>query len=66
MMVPWQKRAEHYGWKSAASIPFSLVGRHDEVLTFYGDHELGFGDDVRELLVRMVKNISFALDKFDH
>lgn len=64
MTLPWQERAAHYGWKSAASIPFSLVGRHDEVLTFYGGYELGFGDDVKELLIRMVKNISFALDQF--
>lgn len=66
MTLPWHERASRFGWKSAASIPFSLVSTHDEVLTFYGDRELGFGDDVRELLVRMVKNISFVLDKFDH
>ncbi len=65
MTLPWHERAARFGWKSAASIPFSLVSTHDEVLTFYGDHELGFGDDVRELLIRMVRNISFVLDKFD-
>ena len=64
MTLPWHDRASRFGWKSAASIPFSLVSTHDEVLTFYGDHELGFGDDIRELLVRMVRNISFVLDKF--
>lgn len=64
MMLPWRVRAEPFGWKSAAAIPFGLVSKHDEVLTFYGGHELGFGDDVRELLVRMVKNISFVLDNF--
>lgn len=65
MTAPWRKRAERFGWKTVACIPFSLESKQPEALVFYGGDELGFCDDVRDLLVRMVKNVTFALEKID-
>ncbi len=64
--APWHERVAQFGWKAAAAIPFRLRGRIFGVITFYISSDGAFDADIRELLIRMGNNISFALDNLAH
>ena len=64
--MPWHERGAQYEWKASAAIPFRLRGRILGVITFFISSDQGFDEDIRELLIRMGNNISFALDNFAH
>ncbi len=51
-----------HGWRSAASLPLHRQGRTVGVLNLYADVENAFDEDVRQLLLEMSTDISFALD----
>lgn len=51
-----------HGWRSAASLPLHRQGTVVGVLNLYADIENAFDEDVRQLLLEMSADISFALD----
>jgi len=64
--APWHERGARFGWKASAAVPFRLRGSMLGVITFFINDGEGFDADIRELLVRMGNNVSFALDNFAH
>ena len=62
--APWHERAARYGWASSASLPLCLGGSAIGSLTIYSDMAETFDEEVRELLVGMARDISFALESF--
>ena len=54
-----------YGIAASATVPLRCGGRVVAVLSLYSARPHVFDDQVRELLVGMAENLSFALDGFD-
>jgi PAS domain S-box-containing protein len=52
-------------WRSAAAIPLHVGGKACGVLAIYGLHAHGFEEGTRTLLLRLVANISIALDALE-
>lgn len=63
--VPWRDRAARYGWVSSAALPLRRAGKPVGVLTFYAAETGSYDHEMRELLMSMAAQISFALDKLD-
>ena len=62
--TPWHERGIRCGWKSSASLPLRLRGSAVGCLVIYSDLYQAFDDEVRELLLEMTTNLSFALEHF--
>jgi PAS domain S-box-containing protein len=62
--APWQERGARFGWGASAALPLKREGAVAGVLTLYAGEPLAFEEDVRNLLVEMAADISFALDNF--
>jgi PAS domain S-box-containing protein/putative nucleotidyltransferase with HDIG domain len=62
----WQERAKPFGWHSSASLPIFRNGKVVGTLTMYSTEISVFDDTIRDLLIQMSNNISFALDNFEH
>ena len=64
--APWHIQAKEDGTRSGASFPL-LKNGHEAVgvLLFLSRDAGAFSDDLVELLARLAKNVSFALDNFD-
>ena len=64
MVAPWRESAALAGWGSSASLPIQRKGLVMGALTLYADEKNAFDALSQRLLIEMVANISFALDKF--
>ncbi len=65
MTAPWHERAARAGWGAAASLPLLRNGAVVGALTLVAREINAFDRAVRELLIEMAADISFALDNFD-
>ena len=63
--APWQDHAQQYGWRSSASLPLYRKGAVAGAVTIYAGKTNAFDESVRQLLLEMADDISFALDRFD-
>lgn len=63
--APWQRLAAPYGIAASATVPLRCGGRVVSVLSLYSARPHVFDDQMRELLLGMAENLSFALDGFD-
>jgi len=62
LTAPWHERGAR--WGSSASLPLHRDGVAIGALTLYSGAVNAFDEDIRHLLVEMVRDISFALDNF--
>jgi PAS domain S-box-containing protein len=65
VLKPWHERAARYGWGSCAAVPLNRSGRTVGCLTLYAELPDSFDADIRQLVVEMGRDVSFALDNFD-
>ena len=66
ILSPWRELGSRYGWRSLAALPIHNNGVVTGVFVLYADKVDAFDTAVRDLLVEMAMDISFALDNFDH
>jgi PAS domain S-box-containing protein len=62
----WREQARQGGVASGATMPFKRGGKTIGVLLLYSNTQGAFDDEIVEVLLRMARNIGFALDNFDH
>ncbi len=63
--VPWQARAKPFGWRSAAVLPLHRNKIPVGIMALYLDEVDSFDAEIRELLVKMAADISFAMDSIE-
>ncbi|MCW8906587.1 MAG: EAL domain-containing protein [Sedimenticola sp.] len=61
---PWQERARQHGWGSSAAIPLHRKGQVIGAFMLYSGEQEAFDPEVKNLLLEMALDISFALDQF--
>jgi len=61
----WHERGARFGWGSSGAVPLLRQDRVVGALTFYSGTSNIFNDAVKNLLLEMATDISFALDNFD-
>ena len=64
--APWHDRGARFGWKSSAALPLHRNGVTIGAFTLYSGETNGFDEAVQHLLLEMVKDIGFALERFAH
>ena len=64
--LPWRSKAVHAGMASAAALPLHRNGMVVGTFNLYSGKVGSFDALARDLLVEMARDISFALDNFDH
>jgi diguanylate cyclase (GGDEF)-like protein/PAS domain S-box-containing protein len=62
---PWHARGARFGWRALAVLPIYNNGVAMGVFSLYADQINAFDEAVRDLLVEIALDISFALDNFD-
>jgi diguanylate cyclase (GGDEF)-like protein/PAS domain S-box-containing protein len=62
--APWHEQAKSFGWKASAALPLLKDGVVVGALNLYADQINAFDESVRNLLLEMAADISFALDNF--
>jgi len=62
---PWHERAAQFDYLSSATLPIRRGGQVVGAFNLYSDTLNAFDQAVRELLIEMVADISFALDHID-
>ena len=60
----WHASASEFSWKAAAFLPLHSEGKVVACLSLYASEEHAFDPDTQRLLIDMVANIDFALDRF--
>ncbi|MGP1716139.1 MAG: putative bifunctional diguanylate cyclase/phosphodiesterase [Methylophilus sp.] len=60
----WHASASEFSWKAAAFLPLHSEGKVVACLSLYTSEEQAFAPDIQRLLIDMVANIDFALDRF--
>lgn len=60
----WHERGAKSGWRASASLPLCRHGVTIGAFTLYANETDAFDDDVRNLLMEMANDISFALESF--
>jgi diguanylate cyclase (GGDEF)-like protein/PAS domain S-box-containing protein len=65
MTAPWHSLGFRYGWGSKAVLPIHKNGLVIGIFCLYANKPHAFDEDVRDLLLKMAADISFALDNFD-
>lgn len=60
----WHASASEFSWKAAAFLPLHTEGKVIACLCLYASEENAFNTDIQRLLMDMVANIDFALDRF--
>ena len=65
ILSPWRELGVNYGWRGLAVLPIHNNGMVTGVFALYADKVNAFDAAVRDLLVEMAQDISFALDNFD-
>jgi len=63
-LTPWRERALQRGWCASASLPLTLNDQVVGALILYAGEVDAFDEAVRNLLVEMAVDISFALTSF--
>ncbi|MES1982895.1 MAG: EAL domain-containing protein [Pseudomonadota bacterium] len=61
----WHQRAAKFGWKGSASLPLQKNGVAVGFFNLYTSTANEFDNPVKNLLIEMALDISFALDNFD-
>ncbi len=64
MATLWHASASEFSWKAAAFLPLHTEGKVVACLSLYASEEHAFDPDTQRLLIDMVANIDFALDRF--
>ncbi len=64
MLAPWKARAKKFGWNSVAVLPICQNKAPIGLFVVYFAERNAFDEPVRNLLVEMAYDISFALDNF--
>jgi diguanylate cyclase (GGDEF)-like protein/PAS domain S-box-containing protein len=64
MTEPWHERGVLEGWRSSAALPLTRDGVAIGVLRLYSGEVNAFDETIRNLLVEMAVDISFALSNF--
>ena len=62
--APWRERGARHVWGASAALPLRRNGVVLGALTLYAGEVNAFDEPVRELLIEMATDISFALDNF--
>ncbi len=62
---PWHGRRARFGWTASASLPLSRGGSAVGALNLYTGETAAFDDAVRDLLIEIAADVSFALDNFE-
>ncbi len=62
----WHERGARAGWAGAASLPIRRAGVAVGALVLYAAEVNAFDEAIRQLLIEMSSDISFALDNFAH
>ncbi|WP_411877250.1 transporter substrate-binding domain-containing protein, partial [Vulcanococcus limneticus] len=62
-LEPWRERARHYGWGSGAALPLHRDGIVIGGMALYLGEVNGFDAQSQDLLIEMVRDIDFALDR---
>ncbi len=62
-LEPWRERARHYGWGSGAALPLHRDGAVIGGMALYLGEVNGFDHQSQDLLIEMVRDIDFALDR---
>ncbi len=62
--APWHEQAKSFGWKASAALPLLKNGVVVGALSLYADQIDAFDESVRNLLLEMASDVSFALDNF--
>ncbi len=60
----WHQIGAQYGWAAMASLPLHCAGRVVGCFLIYADQKGAFDSEVQNLLLEMVADIDFALDRF--
>ncbi|BBN59569.1 hypothetical protein HVMH_1163 [Hydrogenovibrio marinus] len=60
----WHERAKKFGWQSSASIPLTQRSQVVATLNIYSDVVNAFDDEMKDLLLEMGADISFALSSY--
>jgi diguanylate cyclase (GGDEF)-like protein/PAS domain S-box-containing protein len=60
----WHASAAEFSWKAAAFLPLHTEDKVVACLSLYASEEHAFDPDTQRLLMDMVANIDFALDRF--
>lgn len=63
--IPWRELIHRAGWAASASLPLRRNGVVIGAFILYSDEVNAFDELIRNLLVEMEDDISFALDAFD-
>jgi PAS domain S-box-containing protein len=64
--APWHAAGTQAGWLALAALPLHRNGKVVGALNLYAGDAHAFDDDLRQLLMELATDISFALDIFDH
>lgn len=64
MTAPWHDMAERTGWRAVATLPLTRRGVVTGAFVLFSDKVNAFDQAVRNLLVEMATDISYALDNF--
>jgi diguanylate cyclase (GGDEF)-like protein/PAS domain S-box-containing protein len=62
--APWHERGARVGWGASGSLPLHRNGVAVGAFTLYAGEANAFDEVIRNLLVEMADDISFALDNF--
>ena len=62
--APWHERGARVGWGASASLPLQRNGVAVGAFTLYSSEANAFDEAVRNLLLEMTADISFAMDNF--
>ena len=65
-MIPWQEKAEKYGFRSYAVFPIKVFGIVRGTLNLYSSQEGFFDKEEIRLLEELVADLSFALESIKH
>ena len=66
LLAPWRERAEKNGWRALAALPLYRKGVIMGGFCLYAGEAWAFDQDARDLLEEMARDISSALDNFEH
>jgi len=64
--TPWHERAAKYDWGASASLPLYRNGAVIGTFVLYSGYTNALDQPMRDLLVEMAADISYALDYFDN
>jgi PAS domain S-box-containing protein len=62
--APWHERATLCGWHGTASLPLRCDGVPVACLNLYRNEFQAFDDEIKQLMVKISDNVSFAMDSF--